>query len=318
MMVERSHHHDSLHLTSTRIFSMLQSRRQFIRTTGTVALMATTGLDARSASAKDDQSPYTIGLSQYSLRALIRDKSLDPLDYPAFTLDNFGINHIDLWEGGLNGKQGDLQYLEQLRGRSEKVGTEIFLLMTGALDANPSKREQSLKTILPSIERAQVLGAEFLRVFLKAPGKDAAAGVAPCVEALKTLADAAEKKGVMIAIEPGASELSSKGAFLSNVMRELKHENCRLMPDFGKQKNNVYDGTEAMMPYTVTISAKMHSFDEDGNQPHFDYERLMKIIAAAKYRGIISIEWEGNNLQPIEGVKASKKLLEKSIAVLSQ
>ena len=295
---------------------MLQSRRKFIQTTGTLALMATTGINARRASAKDEKSPYTIGLSQYSLRALIRDKSLDPLDYPAFTLENFGIDHIDLWEGGLNGKQGDLKYLEQLRGRSEKAGTEIFLLMTGALDANPSNREQSLKTILPSIERAHVLGADFLRVFLKAPGKDAAAGVAPCVEALKPLADAAAKKDLMIAIEPGASELSSKGAFLSSVMNELKHENCRLMPDFGKQKNNVYEGTKAMMPYTVTISAKMHSFDESGNQPHFDYERLMKIIAAADYRGIISIEWEGSKLKPIQGVKASKKLLEKSIAAV--
>ena len=295
---------------------MLQTRRDFLHTTGAVALAAAAGVDARSASAKDEKSPYTIGLSQYSLRALIRDKSLDPLDYPAFTLENFGIDHIDLWEGGLNGKQGDLKYLEQLRGRSEKAGAEIFLLMTGALDANPSKREQSLQTIIPSIERAQVLGAEFLRVFLRAPGKDAAAGVAPCVEALKPLADAAAKKNVMIAIEPGASELSSKGAFLASVMKELKHDHCRLMPDFGKQRNNVYDGTEAMMPYTVTISAKMHSFDDRGNQPHFDYERLMKIIAAANYRGIISIEWEGSKLKPIEGVKASKKLLEKSIAAL--
>ena len=295
---------------------MLQSRRDFLQTTGAVAFAATTGIGARPASAHDENSPYTIGLSQYSLRALIRDKSLDPLDYPAFTMENFGIDHIDLWEGGLNGKQGDLKYLEQLRGRSEKAGTEIFLLMTGALDADPSKRAQSLQTIIPSIERAQILGAEFLRVFLKAPGKDAAAGVAPCVEALKPLADAAAKKGVMIAIEPGASELSSKGAFLASVMEELKHDNCRLMPDFGKQKNNVYDGTEAMMPYTVTVSAKMHSFDDSGNQPDFDYERLMKIIAAANYRGIISIEWEGSKLKPIEGVKASKMLLEKSIAAL--
>ena len=295
---------------------MLQSRRDFLQTTGAVALAAATGIDARPASAKEGKSPYTIGLSQYSLRALIKDKSLDPLDYPAFTLENFGINHIDLWEGGLNGKQGDLRYLEQLRGRSEKAGTELFLLMTGALDANPNKREKSLQTIIPSINRAKVLGAEFLRVFLKAPGKDAAAGVAPCVEALKPLADAAAEKDVMIAIEPGASELSSKGAFLASVMQELNHDNCRLMPDFGKQKNNVYDGTEVMMPYTVTISAKMHSFDDSGNQPDFDYQRLMKIIAAANYRGIISIEWEGRKLKPIEGVKASKNLLEKSIAAL--
>ena len=38
------------------------------------------------------------------------------------------------------------------------------------------------------------------------------------------------------------------------------------MPDFGKLRNNVYDGTSAMMPYTAAISCKMHSFDDNGNQ----------------------------------------------------
>ncbi len=89
------------------------------------------------------------------------------------------------------------------------------------------------------------------------------------------------------------------------------------MPDFGKLRNNVYDGTEAMMPYTATISCKMHSFDDKGNQPDFDYTRLMKIIDKAGYRGILAIEWEGHKLKPVPGVKASKKLIEASLESLA-
>ena len=116
-----------------------------------------------------------------------------------------------------------------------------------------------------------------------------------------------------IAIEPGESELSQKGAFLAKVASMLNHPALKLMPDFGKLKDNVYEGTQAMLPHTITVSCKMHSFDQDGNQPDFDYSRLIKMIKQSKYKGILAIEWEGSALKPIQGVKASKKLIERSL-----
>jgi sugar phosphate isomerase/epimerase len=282
-------------------------RRDFIAATAPVALLPAAGCVTIGT-----QKPrFTVGLSQYSLRALIKDKSLNALDYPKFTMDTFGITAIDLWEGGLPKESlDDPIYLGKMRKNAAAAGTDLFLLMTGVLDANPDRRDASLAQLTPSILRAKILGADFLRIFLRAPGEDAAAAVAPCVEALKPLADAAGQQGIMIAIEPGASKLSQRGAFLVDVIKALKHPWCKLMPDFGKQVNNVYDGTEVMMPYTVTVSAKMHSFDASGKQPDFDYERLVKIIAASSYSGYIAIEWEGHKLKPITGVKASQKLLQ--------
>jgi hypothetical protein len=58
----------------------------------------------------------------------------------------------------------------------------------------------------------------------------------------------------------------------------------------------------------------MHSFDSAGEQPDFDYPRLMEIISRSSYRGILAIEWEGKNLKPIEGVKASQALLQRSLS----
>ena len=153
-----------------------------------------------------------------------------------------------------------------------------------------------------------------VRVFLKAPGTDPAAGVQASVEALKPLADEAARRQLTIAIEPGASQLSQKGAFLAKVAIRLKHPALGLMPDFGKLKDNIYKGTEAMLPHTITVSCKMHSFDEAGKQPDFNYPRLMKMIKQSKYQGILAIEWEGSALEPVPGVLASKKLIEKSLA----
>lgn len=298
---------------------MNASRRQFISHTSQMALAGVTLPGLLHANTLAETPKYEIGLSQYSLRSMFKDGSLDPLDYPQYTVDTFGIKAIDLWEGGLPAdKLDDKDYLSKLRQRSDDAGTRAFLLMTGALDAHPEKAAASRRTLLPSIDRAAMLGVQYLRVFLRAPGENEPKGIQACLEALKPLADAAAKKDIMIVIEPGASKLSQRGAFLAELCKQLDHPALRLMPDFGKQVNNVYDGTEAMMPYTVTISCKMHSFDDNGKQPHFDYNRLLKIIDDGDYRGFLTIEWEGSKLKPIPGVLASKNLIEEAIGNLTK
>lgn len=269
----------------------------------------------KSASAQAlDSGRFTVGLSQYSLRGLLKDGSLDALDFPQFTVDQFGINAIDLWEGGLpKDKLNDSKYLATMRKKADQAGTDLFLLMSGALDASEKKREASTARIISSFDRAVQLGAPMVRIFLKAPGTNPTVGLQASVEALKPLADEAAKRKLTIAIEPGASPLSQSGAFLAKVATKLKHPALGLMPDFGKLKDNVYKGTEAMLPHTITVSCKMHSFDKDGNQPDFDYSRLMNMIKGSKYKGILAIEWEGSSLEPVPGVLASKKLIERSL-----
>ena len=229
------------------------NRRNFIRNTGKIAFIGST--IPHLTHAKHHHDPrFTLGLSQYSLRALLRDGSLDALDFPQFTVDQFGIRAIDLWEGGLpKDKLDDSKYLSTMRKRAGQAGTDLFLLMSGALDVSVKKREASTAKISASFDRAVQLGAPMVRVFLKAPGTDPQAGLKVSVEALKPLADEAAKKNLTIAIEPGASTLSQKGAFLAEVATKLNHPALKLMPDFGKLKDNVYKGTQAMLPHTVTV-----------------------------------------------------------------
>jgi hypothetical protein len=289
------------------------NRRSFLEKGGKIGLASSVFPLSLNANHHKNMR-FTLGLSQYSLRALLKDGSLDALDFPKFTVDQFGIKAIDLWEGGLpKDKLDDSKYLATMRKKAEQAGTDLFLLMSGALDASEKKREASTAKISASFDRAVQLGAPMVRVFLKTPGTDPVAGLKVSLEALKPLADEAAKKNLTIAIEPGASSLSQKGAFLAEVATELKHPALKLMPDFGKLKDNVYKGTQAMLPHTVTVSCKMHSFDKEGNQPDFNYPRLMKMIKGSKYKGILAIEWEGSALEPIPGVKASKKLIEKSL-----
>ena len=71
------------------------------------------------------------------------------------------------------------------------------------------------------------------------------------------------------------------------------------------------------MPFAKAVSAKSHEFDENGNETGTDYRRMIKIVLAADYRGYIGIEYEGGKHTEPEGIRATKKLLERVRAELS-
>ena len=111
--------------------------------------------------------------------------------------------------------------------------------------------------------------------------------------------------------------LSSNGKWLSGVMKQVNHPNCGTLPDFGNfrvSKDEEYDrylGVTELMPFAKAVSAKSHDFDEAGNETHTDYLKMMKIVAAAGYQGWVGIEYEGSKLSEMDGIRATKKLLEK-------
>ena len=98
------------------------SRRTFVTHAASAGVFA--GVSFPSLSAKHHSSDrFTLGLSQYSLRALLKNGSLDALDFPQFTVDQFGIQAIDLWEGGLpKDKLDDAKYLARMRKKARTGG----------------------------------------------------------------------------------------------------------------------------------------------------------------------------------------------------
>ena len=59
------------------------------------------------------------------------------------------------------------------------------------------------------------------------------------------------------------------------------------------------------------VSAKTHDFDRDGNESHTDYARMMKIVTASGFHGYVGIEYEGNKNSEPDGIRATKRLLER-------
>ena len=122
--------------------------------------------------------------------------------------------------------------------------------------------------------------------------------------------------GVWVIVENHGG-LSSNGAWLAKVMQTVDHPACGTLPDFGNfnlggdKWYDRYQGVSELMPYARAVSAKSHEFDEEGNEKHTDYLRMMQIVADAGYHGYVGIEYEGSQLSEMEGIIATKKLLER-------
>ena len=111
--------------------------------------------------------------------------------------------------------------------------------------------------------------------------------------------------------------LSSNGAWLAGVMKLVNRPNCGTLPDFGNfdlgdgKEYDRYKGVTEMMPFAKAVSAKTHDFDDKGNCIETDYRRMLKIVLDAGYHGHLGIEYEGEKLSEPDGIRATKRLLEK-------
>jgi len=63
--------------------------------------------------------------------------------------------------------------------------------------------------------------------------------------------------------------------------------------------------------FARAVSAKSIDFDAQGNCVETDYRKMMKIVLAAGYHGHVGVEYSGDKLSEPDGIRATKKLLEK-------
>ena len=105
-------------------------------------------------------------------------------------------------------------------------------------------------------------------------------------------------------------------------MKAVNMKNCGTLPDLGnfcieygkdgcKTESDRYLGVEELMPFAKGVSAKTNVFDDKGNEAKIDYVRMMKIIKKSGFKGIIGVEYEGPVLSEYDGIRATKKLLER-------
>ena len=296
---------------------MTSTRRRFLRSSAaaTGAILLPSKLAAQEA-AKKGSPLFKLSIAEWSYHKAIFGKKMSNLDFPAKCKEH-GVSGVEYVNQFFKDKAKDTDYLKQLKQRCSDNGVKSLLIMIdgeGNLgEPEEAKRQQAVDRHKPWVEAAKFLGCHSIRVNARSKGsfeeqqKLAADG-------LRRLSKFAKPLGMNVIVENHGG-LSSNGAWLAGTIKSVGLDNCGTLPDFGNfrvSKDEMYDrykGTKELMPYAKGVSAKSHDFDEEGNEIHTDYEKMLRIVLDAGYHGHIGVEYEGGKLSEEDGVKATLKLL---------
>lgn len=322
------------------------NREQFIKSLG---LLTVSGLSASaflaSCSGKNSSEAVTdstamasavsgglffkISLAEWSFHKALYAKEFENLDFPAKAKNEFGISAVEYVNQFFMDKAKDTAYLTELKKRADDVGvTNVLIMCDGEgemADLDAKKRTQAVENHYKWVDAAKFLGCHAIRV--NCFGVGAAEEVAKAgADGLRRLSEYALPQGINVIVENHGS-YSSNGQWLAGVMKEVGMANCGTLPDFGnfcvrREKGDVweskcveeydrYKGVEEMMPYAKGVSAKANNFDAQGNCIETDYAKMLPIVKTAGYTGHIGIEYEGSELSEVDGIKATKALLER-------
>ena len=298
------------------------SRRKFI--TSLSASLAASSLLSNADHHKKKQL-FEISIAEWSLHKSLFGKKISNLDFPVVAKKEFKISAVEYVNQFFKDKATDKNYLNELKKICDNEGVKSLLIMCdgeGKLgDPDKNKRIISVNNHKRWIEAAKHLGCHSIRVNASSSGSyDDQQKLA--ADGLSRLSEFASTHGLNVIVENHGG-LSSNGQWLSGVMKSVNMKNCGTLPDFGNfrigggKTYDRYKGVKELMPFAKAVSAKSHDFDDNGNEIHTDYHKMMKIVIDAGYRGYVGVEYEGSKLSEYDGIKATKKLLESVRETLS-
>ena len=260
-----------------------------------------------------------------------------------------GLEYLQMsYTGGLlNDKQTiSLSSIKKLANdlnqRANDNNMENVLIM---IDIGPDLAKEINKTLDPYyiwIDCASEMNCHSVRVNLRGSDDNLIAWTNNSIQNLNKLCDYANPLGVNIIVENHGG-YSSNADYLLNVIDSVDYNNIGTLPDFGnfciRQDQNktaelfrlfregslskdpptiydscveyydMYEGVAKLMKNALGVSAKTHGFDANGNDVDIDYKKMMKIVKDSNYDGFIGVEAQVFNMNPIDAINASKKLL---------
>ncbi|WP_165073680.1 sugar phosphate isomerase/epimerase family protein [Paludisphaera rhizosphaerae] len=262
---------------------------------------------------------FKISLAEWSLHKALQAKKIDNLDFPKIAREEYGIEGVEYVNQFFKDKAHDSVYLADLKKRAADHGvTNVLIMIDGEGDLSAPEQADRVKAVANHkkwVDAAAALGCHAIRV--NTGSHYSPTDVANAAEACAALADYGAQNKISIICENHGGPSSNPDALLA-LIKGVGSKQFGTLPDFGnfpkkegKYTIDVYDAIARMMPFAKGVSAKSYDFDDEGNEKNLDFARIMKIVTDAGYHGFVGIEYEGSRLSEPDGIKATKKLLEK-------
>lgn len=308
------------------------TRRTFIKNSSLcTAGLGLSGLPA-FASLLPSNTPMPtprISLAQWSLHRALEAGTLNAENFAPIAMNDYGIRAVEYVNSFYKEHATKEPFWRSMRTRAGDEGVKSLLMMVdgeGKLgDPDNGLRRQAVENHYKWVHAIKLLGGHSIRVNAFGQG-DRVSLKQALVDGLGRLSEYASGEGIQVLIENHGLHTSDAG-FIIDIIREVDDPNLGTLPDFGNwclstewgstqdgQCQEVYDplkGVESFLPYARGVSAKSYAFDTDGNETRIDYPALLGLVKASGYEGYIGIEYEGLGLSEPEGIRATRKLLEK-------
>lgn len=329
----------------------MHTRRKFMEKLGlTAAGLGLTAAVPGDLFAAPKKLFFDISLAQFSLAGSLFSGKMTNMEFPAMAKNDFGISNVEYVSMFWKDKATDQAYLKELKTRTDDLGVRNVLIMVdseGDLgDTDAAKRKQAVENHYKWVDAAKFLGCHSIRVNITGKGSDEEIAQA-AVDGYGRLVEYGAKNRMGVIIENHFGP-STNPDWVVQIVKQVKSKYAGVLPDFGNfvrrtdpeaqtmeaymkttviKEYDKYDGVKKMMPFAKGVSAKTHVFDESGKDTETDFTRMLSIVKASGFTGLIGIEYEGsfmkmmgapgNYLSEYDGIMATKRLLEKVGAQLS-
>ena len=304
----------------------MTSRRAFMAACGAASAAALTPV----ASLGDDRPPDAprnrIAVSTYSFWQF-RHADLRDIDKCLDLAGEWGFDGVEILHRQMTSE--DKGYLQRLKRRAFVNGLDLcgFSTHQGFLSPDEAVRQKNIDHTIRCIELAYDLGIPTMRVNTGTWGTSknfdalmANRGIEPpkegytdedgfgwVIASLEKCLPAAEKCGVLLGLE----NHWGLGRTPEGVLRCVKAIDSpwlQVTADTGNFLEDPYERLEQLAPHTILLQAKTYFGGGLWYSLDLDYPRIAAIFRRHKFRGYVSLEFEGKD-DPREAIPRSLALL---------
>jgi sugar phosphate isomerase/epimerase len=311
---------------------MKPTRRQFLTQAASAA--ALTAVAAPSPAADPPAAPRAnrIGVSTYSFWQF-RNKELRDIEKCIDLAADMGFDGVEILHRQM--EKEDNAYLQQLKRRAFLQGLDLcgFSIHQGFLSPNETVRKKNIDHTIRCIELAYALGIPTMRVNTGTWGTSRNfdelmknRGIEPplkgytdedgfkwVIDSFQQCLKAAEKCGVTMGLENHWG-LGRTPEGVMRIVKAIDSPWLQVTMDTGNFLEDPYDKLEMLAPKACLVQAKTYYGGGLWYTLDLDYGRIAALLRKHRYRGYISLEFEGKE-DPRTAVPKSLALLRKAFAV---
>jgi sugar phosphate isomerase/epimerase len=256
-----------------------------------------------------------LGCSSWSYHKAIQDGRLDQMRWLRLCAEELDLDGVELLD--LHFPSTDHDYLRDLKRRCTDLHLTISCVSVsndfGVIDREARRAE--VAKVKQWVEIASYLGAPVLRVFAGWVPREGAAkpeqagflvrlrrlflepdvrreGWPEVIACLRECAEFAQERGIVLGLENhNGRGFVGTADDVERCLHDVGSAWLRLCLDTGDYGD--LESIDRTLRHAVHLHAKLYDLDGDGVERKLDWPSIMQILSKGRYRGFLSIEYEG-------------------------